>query len=81
MGGDGLVEVQGLTPPGSLWADGTNTTLLSRVKGRALARKMTSLPSDSLLDCVYDKAKGVLWVLDLVKWSGHWLVECEAEMR
>lgn len=55
--------------------------MLSRVKGRALARRMTVLPPDCLLDCVYDKAKGVLWVLDLVKWSGQWVVDCEADFR
>ena len=76
-----ILRRAGLTPPIFLQADGTNTTLLSRVKGRALARRMTTLPPDSLLDCVYDKAKGVLWALDLIKWSGQWLVDCETEMR
>ncbi|GAA5979569.1 hypothetical protein JCM11641_007872 [Rhodosporidiobolus odoratus] len=58
-----------------------NTILYSRVAGRTLARLKTALPSDCLLDAVWDSSQSVLWVLDLMKWKGQFLGDCEAEMR
>ncbi|GAA6010550.1 hypothetical protein JCM10207_001360 [Rhodosporidiobolus poonsookiae] len=58
-----------------------NTILYSRVAGRTLARHRTVLPPDSLLDVVWDAAQSVLWVLDICKWRGQYLVDCDAEFR
>ncbi|GAA6030947.1 hypothetical protein JCM8097_008951 [Rhodosporidiobolus ruineniae] len=63
--------------------DGTsgNTILYSRVAGRTLARFRTVLPADCLLDTVWDSNLSVLWVLDVMKWRGQFMVNCEADMR
>ncbi|GAA5853282.1 hypothetical protein JCM8547_000269 [Rhodosporidiobolus lusitaniae] len=58
-----------------------NTILYSRVAGRTLARLKTVLPPDCLLDAVWDSSLSVLWILDVPKWRGQYLVSCEAEMR
>lgn len=52
--------------------DGINSTLLSRVSGRTLANRKTVLPSDTLVDCIWDEEMNVLWVLDVVKWRSNW---------
>ncbi|BGP19521.1 hypothetical protein JCM10213_000120 [Rhodosporidiobolus nylandii] len=58
-----------------------NTILYSRVAGRTLARLRTVLPPDCLFDAVWDSSNSVLWILDLMKWKGQYMVNCEAEMR
>ncbi|BGP27220.1 snurportin-1 [Rhodotorula toruloides] len=60
---------------------GNNTILYSRVAGRALGRFNTQLPSDCLLDAIWDPDLAILWILDLCKWRSTYFVECEAEMR
>ena len=62
-----------------------NTTLRSRVLGKPLmARFPSPLPSDTVLDCILDqnwRENGILHVLDVIKWKGQDISDCESSFR
>ncbi|PFH48083.1 hypothetical protein AMATHDRAFT_76902 [Amanita thiersii Skay4041] len=62
-----------------------NTTLRSRLLGKTLiARFPSSLPPLTILDCILDanwKDNGILHVLDVIKWKGQDVGDCEAPFR
>ncbi|ETW75966.1 hypothetical protein HETIRDRAFT_330264 [Heterobasidion irregulare TC 32-1] len=62
-----------------------NTTLRSRVLGKPLMPRFPSpLPSDTVLDCILDqnwKVNGVIHVLDVLKWKGQDVADCETSFR
>ena len=62
-----------------------NTTLRSRVLGKPLmARFPSPLPSDTVLDCILDqnwRENGILHVLDVIKWKGQDIGDCESSFR
>ncbi|MBW0466516.1 hypothetical protein O181_006231, partial [Austropuccinia psidii MF-1] len=61
--------------------DAPNTILLSRKSASLIGSFTTGLPSDCILDCVYDSESQVLWVLDLLKWKDQAMIDCEANFR
>ena len=62
-----------------------NTTLRSRVLGKALMKPFPStLPPQTVLDCILDynwRHNGILHVLDVVTWKGQDLGDCETPFR
>lgn len=62
-----------------------NTTLRSRLLGKTLiARFPSSLPPLTVLDCILDsnwRDNGILHILDVVKWKGQDVADCEAPFR
>ncbi|KAF8962350.1 hypothetical protein BDZ97DRAFT_1825769 [Flammula alnicola] len=62
-----------------------NTTLRSRLLGKSLlARFPSALPPLTVLDCILDanwRENGILHVLDVVRWKGQDVGECEAGFR
>ncbi|KAF5364792.1 hypothetical protein D9758_009312 [Tetrapyrgos nigripes] len=62
-----------------------NTTLRSRVLGKPLLPWFPSnLPPNTILDCILDenwRHTGVLHVLDVLKWKGQDIAECETPFR
>ena len=62
-----------------------NTTLRSRVLGKALMKPFPStLPPQTVLDCILDdnwRDNGILHVLDVVTWKGQDLGDCETPFR
>ena len=62
-----------------------NTTIRSRMLGKPLMHRFPSpLPSDTVLDCILDqnwKENGILHVLDVVKWKGQDIADCESSFR
>ncbi|KAK2459614.1 hypothetical protein APHAL10511_008369 [Amanita phalloides] len=62
-----------------------NTTLRSRLLGKTLiARFPSGLPPHTILDCILDanwKDNGILHVLDVIKWKGQDVADCEARFR
>jgi snurportin-1 len=61
-----------------------NTALHSRVKGLAFLRFPAPLPPDTVLDCILDddaSETGVLHVLDVIRWRGTDVADCEADFR
>ncbi|PPQ93405.1 hypothetical protein CVT25_004722 [Psilocybe cyanescens] len=62
-----------------------NTTLRSRLLGKTLLPRFPSaLPPLTVLDCILDdqwRENGILHVLDVVKWKGQDVAECEAGFR
>ena len=62
-----------------------NTTIRSRVLGKPLIPRFPSpLPSDTVLDCILDqnwKENGILHVLDVLKWKGQDIADCESSFR
>lgn len=62
-----------------------NTTIRSRVLGKPLmARFPSPLPSDTVLDCILDqnwRENGILHVLDVIKWKGQDIADCESSFR
>lgn len=60
----------------------TNTILLARSSGRPLGRHyIPVLPPDCILDCIYLKDAGALFVLDVMNWRGQSIAECDTEFR
>lgn len=45
------------------------------------ARSHTSRDAFCILDCIWDAAQETFWVLDLMCWGGHALLDCSAEFR
>ncbi|KAF4616700.1 hypothetical protein D9613_008607 [Agrocybe pediades] len=62
-----------------------NTMLRSRLLGKGLlARFPSALPPLTVLDCILDsrwRENGILHVLDVVKWKGQDVADCEAGFR
>ena len=62
-----------------------NTTLRSRVLGKALMKPFpSSLPPQTVLDCIIDdnwRDNGILHVLDVITWKGQDLGDCETPFR
>ena len=62
-----------------------NTTLRSRVLGKALMKPFPStLPPQTVLDCILDdnwRDNGILHVLDVVTWKAQDLGDCETPFR
>lgn len=62
-----------------------NTSLRSRLLGKTLiARFPSALPPLTILDCILDvnwKDNGILHVLDVIKWKGQDVGDCEARFR
>ncbi|VDC07446.1 unnamed protein product [Peniophora sp. CBMAI 1063] len=62
-----------------------NTTLRSRVLGKPLLPRFPSpLPSDTVLDCILDEhwnETGVLHILDVLRWKGQEVADCETTFR
>ncbi|GAB1522300.1 hypothetical protein RhiTH_005414 [Rhizoctonia solani] len=61
-----------------------NTALHSRVKGLAFMRFPAPLPPDTVLDCILDDdvtQTGVLHILDVIRWRGTDVAQCEADFR
>ncbi|KAF8801065.1 hypothetical protein BYT27DRAFT_7235865 [Phlegmacium glaucopus] len=62
-----------------------NTTLRSRLLGKTLINRFPStLPPLTILDCILDanwRDNGILHVLDVVKWKGQDVGDCEAPFR
>ncbi|EMD38680.1 hypothetical protein CERSUDRAFT_113862 [Gelatoporia subvermispora B] len=62
-----------------------NTTLRSRMVGKALMPPFPSpLPPHTILDCILDtnwQENGIVHVLDVLKWKGQDLTECETAFR
>ncbi|KAK0468056.1 uncharacterized protein EV420DRAFT_1502628 [Desarmillaria tabescens] len=71
----------------SLNSNGTapNTILRSRVLGKPLmARFPSPLPPNTVLDCILDRSwreNGILHVLDVIKWKGQDIGDCETPFR
>ncbi|OBZ77626.1 Snurportin-1 [Grifola frondosa] len=63
----------------------SNTTLRSRVLGKALMQPFPStLPPQTVLDCILDenwRYNGILHVLDVLQWKAQDLVECDTPFR
>ncbi|KAE9407113.1 hypothetical protein BT96DRAFT_176875 [Gymnopus androsaceus JB14] len=63
----------------------SNMTLRSRVLGKPLIQWFpSSLPPRTVLDCILDanwRSNGVLHVLDVMKWKGQDVGDCEAGFR
>ncbi|KAG6860473.1 hypothetical protein C0995_010764 [Termitomyces sp. Mi166 len=63
----------------------SHATLRSRLLGKVLLNRFPSvLPPHTILDCVLDtnwKENGVLHVLDVIKWKGQDISECESAFR
>jgi snurportin-1 len=49
--------------------------------GSCLTRVTASLPPNTILDCIYDAASSLLWILDALEWAGLPLSGSTAEMR
>lgn len=62
-----------------------NTQLRSRLLGKSLVRPFPSpLPAHTILDCILDenwRENGLLHVLDVVKWKGQDVGDCETAFR
>ncbi|KAG7445857.1 uncharacterized protein BT62DRAFT_138986 [Guyanagaster necrorhizus] len=62
-----------------------NTMLRSRALGKPLmARFPSSLPPNTVVDCILDcnwRDNGILHVLDVVKWKGQDIGDCETAFR
>ncbi|KDQ22303.1 hypothetical protein PLEOSDRAFT_1109419 [Pleurotus ostreatus PC15] len=62
-----------------------NTTLRSRLLGKPLMPRFpSSLPPETVLDCILDanwRDNGILHVLDVIKWKGQDIGDCEAPFR
>ncbi|KAL1744166.1 hypothetical protein HDZ31DRAFT_39336 [Schizophyllum fasciatum] len=62
-----------------------NTTLRSRLLGKSLIPPFPSpLPHATILDCILDdhwRDNGILHVLDVLKWKGRDMMECETAFR
>ena len=62
-----------------------NTTLRSRLLGKTLIQRFPApLPPLTILDCILDvnwRDNGILHVLDVVKWKGQDVGDCEARFR
>lgn len=61
-----------------------NTALHSRVKGLAFMRFPAPLPPDTVLDCILDSDAsntGVLHVLDVIRWRGTDVAQCDVDFR
>ena len=62
-----------------------NTTLRSRLLGKMLISRFPSaLPPSTILDCILDANwtdNGILHVLDVIKWKGQDVGDCEASFR
>ncbi|XP_006463939.1 hypothetical protein AGABI2DRAFT_187358 [Agaricus bisporus var. bisporus H97] len=62
-----------------------NTTLRSRLLGKILIQRFPSnLPPLTILDCILDanwRDNGILHILDVVKWKGQNICDCEAPFR
>lgn len=62
-----------------------NLTLRSRVLGKPLMKPFPSpLPPQTVLDCILDenwRENGILHVLDVLKWKGQDVGECETPFR
>lgn len=62
-----------------------NTTLRSRVLGKPLMKPFpTPLPPQTVLDCILDenwRETGILHVLDVLRWKGQDVGECETLLR
>ena len=62
-----------------------NTTLRSRLLGKVLIQRFPSvLPPLTILDCILDnkwRENGILHILDVVKWKGQDVSDCEASFR
>ncbi|KAL1734120.1 hypothetical protein EV714DRAFT_203024 [Schizophyllum commune] len=62
-----------------------NTTLRSRLLGKSLIPPFPSpLPHATVLDCILDdhwRDNGILHVLDVLKWKGRDMMECETAFR
>ncbi|KAJ3546342.1 hypothetical protein NM688_g5528 [Phlebia brevispora] len=62
-----------------------NTTLRSRVLGKSLMPPFpSSLPPHTILDCILDdnwRDNGILHVLDVLKWKGQDIADCETPFR
>jgi hypothetical protein len=73
------------TPLNESFSSAPNTTIRSRVLGKPLMPRFPSpLPSDTVLDCVLDqnwKENGILHVLDVIKWKGQDIADCESSFR
>ncbi|KAK0206260.1 hypothetical protein DFS33DRAFT_1313526 [Desarmillaria ectypa] len=71
----------------SLNSNGTapNTMLRSRALGKPLmARFPSSLPPNTVVDCILDcswRDNGILHVLDVIKWKGQDIGDCETPFR
>ncbi|KAG6913710.1 hypothetical protein DXG01_004756 [Tephrocybe rancida] len=63
----------------------SHATLRSRLLGKTLLTRFPStLPPHTVLDCVLDmrwKENGVLHVLDVIKWKGQDVSDCESAFR
>lgn len=88
-GSSGVAEVGGLlnqfaiTAPYDILVP--NTTLRSRLLGKMLMSRFPStLPPLTILDCILDANwtdNGILHVLDVIKWKGQDVGDCEASFR
>ncbi|KAG5634173.1 hypothetical protein H0H81_003061, partial [Sphagnurus paluster] len=62
-----------------------NTTLRSRLLGKVLLHRFPStLPPLTVLDCILDgrwRENGILHVLDVIKWKGQDVADCESAFR
>lgn len=62
-----------------------NTTLRSRLLGKCLMKPFpSSLPPHTVLDCILDenwRDNGILHILDVVKWKGQDIADCETPFR
>ncbi|KAG0144817.1 hypothetical protein CROQUDRAFT_46745 [Cronartium quercuum f. sp. fusiforme G11] len=58
-----------------------NTLVLSRSKACLIGHFSTVVPGGSVLDCIYNEQKNVLWVLDVLKWKEQSLIDCESDFR
>jgi len=62
-----------------------NTVLKSRLLGKTLIQKFPSnLPPLTVLDCILDanwRENGILHVLDVIRWKGQDIGDCEARFR
>jgi len=85
----GGADNQALTYLNAAFAHGDrtvpNTVLRSRLVGKHLLPAFPSiLPQNTILDCILDQnwtQNGILHVLDVIKWKGQDIGDCETSFR
>jgi snurportin-1 len=62
-----------------------NTVIRSRLVGKHLLPAFPSiLPQNTILDCILDQnwtKNGILHILDVIKWKGQDIGDCETSFR
>lgn len=63
---------------------GSYVSLRSRLKGNQIMTFPSCLPAETVIDCILDENwanNGTLHILDVLKWKGQDVTDCEASFR